>query len=679
MRRDWIVVSLRMTVLLVLLLGLPGGRAVSAQDSTAGEPDKPVVRFFLFYSPTCPHCHEVMENYLPTVYEKYGTQVEYQYFDIAADSETYITMLRLETKLGVPEDILGHVPTLVIGDKVMVGGAEIPAKLEGYIDEYLAQGGVDFPSLEDLPEVVLPTPAPYLQILVFLDAGQSDFEELSNLMTSLVQAYPDQLQPYGIDVTQEENSSRLAELHTALGVNAAAPGTPEVLIDRRLLVGIEEIRSELPGLIEEYLAQGGSAIPPWEELVGSTPTDTLTPEPESTEAAPSEEPAGSTPTDTVTPEPEGTEVAPRAIYLAYFEQAGCQECARTTYDLKVTQEQYPQLVVESFSMEEAENKALNEWLSEKYGVPEEERLSTPMIFVGDDVLIGTDASLSNLLTVVAGYAQTGAERTWDDFDPEEGEQGIVDRFLSFGMLTVLGAGLIDGLNPCAFATLVFFISYLAFTGRRGRDILFVGISFTLGVFLTYLLVGVGLPADGPALSRSGCPDIPRLFQGTRGPDHRHDPQVALELASPDQQGHPRKCPGARLCGHGLCHRLYRVASGAGLHGSGLSPHHRLRDEPARSGRSGLPLPVALLPDVHPAPGGGLCTELLWYLFRTARPIHQPTYLYHQVYYRPVVRGPGPVDDLDPGSPLWHRQPFELGAYGGSAGRYPHSGGGMAQC
>jgi len=57
---------------------------------------------------------------------------------------------------------------------------------------------------------------------------------------------------------------------------------------------------------------------------------------------------------------------------------------------------------------------------------------------------------------------------------------------------VLGAGLIDGLNPCAFATLVFFISYLTFTGRRGRDILFVGVSFALGVFLTYLLVGVGL-------------------------------------------------------------------------------------------------------------------------------------------------------------------------------------------
>jgi cytochrome c biogenesis protein CcdA/glutaredoxin len=492
MRRDWIVVLLRMAVLLVLLLGLLGGYVVSAQDSPTAEPAEPVARFFLYYSPSCPHCHEVMENYLPTVYEKYGTQVEHQYIDISTDSETYITMLRLETKLGVAEALMGSVPALVIGDKVLIGGAEIPAKLEGYIDEYLAEGGVDFPSLEDLPEVVLPTPAPYVQILVFLDASHSDFEELNNLITSLIQEYPNQLQPYAVDVTVEENSNLLAELHTALGVSAAAPGTPEVLIDRRLLVGIQEIRSELPGLIDEGLAQGGSIIPPWEELVGTTPTDTVTPEPESTESASGEELVGSTPTDAVTPEPEGTEATPRAIYVAYFEQAGCQECARTVYDLKVVQEQYPQLVVESFPMEEAQNKALNEWLCDKLGVPEEERLSTPMVFVGDDVLIGTDANLSNLLTIVAKYAETGAERTWDDFDPEEGEKGIVDRFLSFGVLTVVGAGLIDGLNPCAFATLVFFISYMAFTGRRGRDVLFVGISFTLGVFLTYLLVGVGL-------------------------------------------------------------------------------------------------------------------------------------------------------------------------------------------
>jgi cytochrome c biogenesis protein CcdA/glutaredoxin len=423
---------------------------------------EPVARFYLFHSPTCPHCIEIIENYLPTVYEKYGDQVESEYLNVQ-ESDNYITMLALERKLGVPEDQQGSVPALVIGDKVLIGGAEIPDNLERYIDEYLAQGGVDYPSLEDLPEVILPTPEPAVQILAFVDTTHADFQALNDLILSLAQKYGTGLEVYPVDITNEESLAALTQLHGALLGGKPVSGEPEVLIDHRLLVGMDEIEADLPGLIDEYLAQGGSSIPAWEDLIGGAPAQTATPE----------------------------SVAP-PIYMAYFEQAGCQECARTTYDLNVVKDEYPQLVVESFSIEEEQNKALNEWLCDKYGVSEELRLSTPMIFVGEDVLIGTEAHLENLLAAVSKYAETGAERTWNDFDAEEGEQGIVDRFMSFGLLTVLGAGLIDGLNPCAFATLVFFVSYLAFTGRRGRDILFVGLSFTLGVFLTYLLVGVGL-------------------------------------------------------------------------------------------------------------------------------------------------------------------------------------------
>ncbi|MFN2184525.1 MAG: hypothetical protein ACK2UU_11060, partial [Anaerolineae bacterium] len=46
------------------------------------EAGKPVARFYLFHSPTCPHCIEVIENYLPTVYEKYGDQVESEYLNV---------------------------------------------------------------------------------------------------------------------------------------------------------------------------------------------------------------------------------------------------------------------------------------------------------------------------------------------------------------------------------------------------------------------------------------------------------------------------------------------------------------------------------------------------------------------------------------------------------------------
>jgi cytochrome c biogenesis protein CcdA/glutaredoxin len=458
----------RLPELIDQYLAQGGVDLVPLPGTAEGEPGKPVARFILFYGETCPHCHEIMEEYLPTVYEKYGDQVEYRYIEVWSDTDQYLTLLGLEKKLGVPEESQGSVPALVIGDRMLIGSNEIPDKLETFIDEYLVQGGVDFPSLDDLPEVTLPTPQATVQILVFLDSGHADLEALRTLMSSLGQKYGSALQPYAVDVSQVENADKLAQLNDALGVSRPAPGTPEVLIERQLLVGIKEIEDKLPGLIEGYLAQGGVSIPPWEELLGGGP---------------------STPT---TPAPAGTGPAQASIYMAYFERAGCQECARTALDLRVVQERYPRVVVESFSMEEAESKTLNEWLSEKYGVPEEKRLSSPMIFVGDDVLIGREANLNNLLTVTAKYAATGAARTWDDLNREQAEQSLMERFQSFGLLTVLGAGLIDGLNPCAFATLVFFISYLTFTGRRGRDILFVGLSFALGVFLTYLLVGAGL-------------------------------------------------------------------------------------------------------------------------------------------------------------------------------------------
>jgi len=58
-------------------------------------------------------------------------------------------------------------------------------------------------------------------------------------------------------------------------------------------------------------------------------------------------------------------------------------------------------------------------------------------------------------------------------------------------LTVVAAGLVDGLNPCAFATLIFFVSYLTLSGHKGREIIFVGLAFTAGVFIAYVTIGLG--------------------------------------------------------------------------------------------------------------------------------------------------------------------------------------------
>ena len=57
---------------------------------------------------------------------------------------------------------------------------------------------------------------------------------------------------------------------------------------------------------------------------------------------------------------------------------------------------------------------------------------------------------------------------------------------------VIIAGLLDGINPCVFATLVFFMSLLA-SGAAGRgQIVRIGIIYITACFLTYLAIGLGL-------------------------------------------------------------------------------------------------------------------------------------------------------------------------------------------
>src|SRR5207244_2221128 len=72
--------------------------------------------------------------------------------------------------------------------------------------------------------------------------------------------------------------------------------------------------------------------------------------------------------------------------------------------------------------------------------------------------------------------------------PREGGPAILTRrFQSLSAAPVVVAGLVDSINPCAVATLIFFLSYLTLGGRRPREMLWICGLFTLGVFVTYTL------------------------------------------------------------------------------------------------------------------------------------------------------------------------------------------------
>lgn len=77
--------------------------------------------------------------------------------------------------------------------------------------------------------------------------------------------------------------------------------------------------------------------------------------------------------------------------------------------------------------------------------------------------------------------------------PEPAEKGDAEeRVRELTIATVIAGGLVDGINPCAFATLVFFIAYLERARQKKRALLSIGVAFSAAVFIGYLLIGVGL-------------------------------------------------------------------------------------------------------------------------------------------------------------------------------------------
>ncbi|MBU1036018.1 hypothetical protein KJ974_04915, partial [bacterium] len=117
----------------------------------------------------------------------------------------------------------------------------------------------------------------------------------------------------------------------------------------------------------------------------------------------------------------------------------------------------------------------------------------PVIFIGDNYLFRDAITFESLEELIQKHSTVENIAPWEKIKEKDltAQERLIARFQSFGLTAVAVSGLIDGINPCAFASIIFFISYLTLINRKGREILWVGGMFTLSVFLTYFLIGTG--------------------------------------------------------------------------------------------------------------------------------------------------------------------------------------------
>ncbi|MCJ7785250.1 MAG: hypothetical protein MUP41_15060 [Desulfobacterales bacterium] len=258
----------------------------------------------------------------------------------------------------------------------------------------------------------------------------------------------------------------LAKLEKKFG----RPGSqlPVVFVGDQMLSGEMDIMEKLNPLLLEIQAKGGSSPPP----IGI--------------------PSLSKPS-----------LKTFAMDVTYFYQKGCPKCDRANALLKYMSKKYSQLNTKEIDLNTPDGKRLNETLSSRLNLPMEKRLIAPSIFIGNDTLLPDEITESKVEALIHKYGEAApspARRTGSPAGglsptPEEtqkAEESIIQRFKSLGILTIVSAGLLDGINPCAFAALIFFISYLTFVGRKRTEILYVGLGYSGAVFVTYLLIGFGI-------------------------------------------------------------------------------------------------------------------------------------------------------------------------------------------
>jgi hypothetical protein len=181
---------------------------------------------------------------------------------------------------------------------------------------------------------------------------------------------------------------------------------------------------------------------------------------------------------------------PPRVTLQFFFEPGCEECELVRLCiLPLVSIRYGELVqIVPRDLTDATNRtALLEWV---------ERTDAPMakrvyVAVEPDVLLaGIPAMERDLNAAIDRALSTPAlrQRT-QPVSPPDVARRLARRFT---VHEVVVAGLVDGINPCAIAALIFLVSVLTLARERAVNIFAVGLAYTAGAFATYTTIGFGL-------------------------------------------------------------------------------------------------------------------------------------------------------------------------------------------
>ncbi|MDD4126630.1 MAG: cytochrome c biogenesis protein CcdA [Methanomicrobium sp.] len=180
--------------------------------------------------------------------------------------------------------------------------------------------------------------------------------------------------------------------------------------------------------------------------------------------------------------------------VSVFYNKYCSACHRVIPVIEEISKKYPNVKIFYYdTYNSSENLTLLNEFGEKYNIPFP---AYPIVFTGDSVVLQGVSSITANLDEVIKSVDTGLipniayEKRWIKTDENTKTSSAVSK-KEITIPLVLAAGLIDGINPCAFAVLIFLLISLM-SAKSRKNILITGVIYTFAVYIFYILAGLGL-------------------------------------------------------------------------------------------------------------------------------------------------------------------------------------------
>jgi cytochrome c biogenesis protein CcdA len=171
------------------------------------------------------------------------------------------------------------------------------------------------------------------------------------------------------------------------------------------------------------------------------------------------------------------------VDLVFFYGRGCQFCAAMRQFLDRMEQEHSALrVIEYEVYFNGDNARLFERMARAY---EFEIEGVPTVFLGDEAITGFSAAMEPEL--VRRIEQCIARRCSSPL----ARVAALALPPSVTLSAVLLGALVDAINPCEFAVLIILVTTVLAAGGR-RKALYAGLAFSLSIFTSYYLMGMGL-------------------------------------------------------------------------------------------------------------------------------------------------------------------------------------------